>query len=91
MSRTNHARRPKEDTAAWRHTSAGMAAYARERAKAQEKANMTGFDHGLEPNDMFRQWRVFVLPQKPHRFGFERTCEVVTCEHLDACRQGHGP
>lgn len=91
MSRTTHARKPKESATAWRSTSAGMAAYARARTEAQDRANETGFDHGLEPNDVVKQWRVFVLPMKHHRCGFERTCEVVTCDYLDTCRPGHGP
>jgi hypothetical protein len=68
-----------------------MSAYSKIRAEAQERANATGLDHGLEPNDVLKQWRVFMLPARQYRYGHELTCEVVTCENLDACKSGHGP
>jgi hypothetical protein len=66
--------------AAWRDTPAGRAAYLAARDEAQAKANETGYDYGLEANDIFKQWRVFMLPRKENRTGHELRCEVVSCE-----------
>lgn len=65
---------------AWRDTPAGHAAYLAARAEAQAKANETGYDYGLEANDLFKQWRVFMLPRKENRAGHELRCEVVLSE-----------
>lgn len=75
----------------WRSTPTGVVAYAKARAEAQTKANETGYDYGIEPNDLFKSWHVFLLPQKQNRFGHELRCEVVMCEHIDRCKPGHGP
>lgn len=65
--------------------------YQTARAEAQAKANATGFDHGLERNDLFKSFRVFMLPRRENRCGHELRCEVVSPERLDACQPGHGP
>lgn len=69
----------RKDTA-WRDTSTGRAAYLTARAEAQAKANETGYDYGLEANDLFKQWRTFMLPRKENRAGHELRCEVVSSE-----------
>ena len=91
MSRTHHARRPRRERAAWRFTSAALAAYPVARADAQRRADATGIDHGIEANDVFGHWHVFMLPRRESRTGFELTCEVVMCSDLDRCQPGHGP
>lgn len=77
--------------APWSQTPASSVAYTAARAEAQRKANETGYDYGLEANDLFREWRSFMLPQKQNRRGHELMCEVVSCEVLDRCKYGHGP
>lgn len=85
------ARRTKADPTAWRDSPAGNASYEAARAEAQKKANRTGFDHGIEPNDLFKEWHTFMLPRRENRYGHEASCEVVMCENLDRCQAGHGP
>ena len=68
-----------------------MLAYSVARAEAQAKANATGYDHGLEANDLFKTWRSWTLPQRVNRCGHEAQCEVVMCERIDDCKPGHGP
>jgi len=63
--------------------------YATVRAAAQRKANETGFDHGVE-RDAFG-FRSFMLPRRENRYGHETRCEVVSCEQLGRCQEGHGP
>lgn len=75
----------------WRDTPEGNRKYAAARAEAQRKANETSFDHGLEANDVFKDFRVFMLPAAENRRGFELQCEVVRCEDLAKCQKGHGP
>lgn len=75
----------------WTRTPAGDAEYTRVRAEAQAKANETGFDYGVERNDLFKTFRSFLLPAKASRYGFELQCEVVMCEIVDKCQPGHGP
>ena len=75
----------------WSQTSAGVDAYIAKRAEAQAAANRDGFDCGLEANDLFKHWNVFMLPQRRNRTGHELRCEVVSCENLDRCQPGHGP
>src|ERR1041385_8411453 len=75
----------------WARTPAGGAEYTRVRAEAQAKANETGFDYGLERNDLFKTFCFFLLPGKASRFGHELQCEVVMCEIVDKCQPGHGP
>ena len=93
MTRSKHARKPRVDRAAWRHSSAGMVAYSAAKKDAQEKANLTGHDYGIEPNDLFKSWHVFILPMpmRQNRYGHELTCEVVWPTKLDTCKPGHGP
>lgn len=76
---------------AWKDTPAGRQAYLIARAEAQAKANETGYDYGIEANDLFKSWHVFMLPTKANRFGHEARCEVVMCDFLDRCKPGHGP
>lgn len=71
------AKRTKKDPTAWRNSPAGLASYRTARAEAQRKANELGFDHGLEANDLFRTWHVFLLPEPKNRCGYELRCEVV--------------
>jgi hypothetical protein len=85
------ARKPKSDPLAWLSTAAGQAAYSKARAEAQARANETGYDIGLERNDLFKTFRTFMLPQRQNRSGHELQCEVVSCENLDRCKPGHGP
>lgn len=81
----------RKDPAAWRSTPEGDAKYRAARERAQALANELGFDHGIEANDVFRDWRVFMLPRRENRYGFELRCEVVHPENLAKCQPGHGP
>jgi len=65
--------------------------YAQARSEAQAAADRTGFDYGIEHNALFKDYRVFMLPQKTNRRGHELRCEVVSCSDLAGCRPGHGP
>lgn len=69
----------RRDTA-WRDTPTGRAAYLAARAEAQALANETGLDYGIEANDLFKQWRTFMLPRKENRAGHELRCEIVLSE-----------
>ncbi len=64
--------------------------YQSARTLAQEKANRTGRDYGVEkfPNGEFS---LVPLPEKRNRYGRELRCEVVYPENLDRCQKGHGP
>lgn len=73
----------------WRTSPTGVRAYIETRAKAQSQANETGFDHGLEANDLFKSWNMFMLPRKENRRGHELRCEVVYPERN--WKPGHGP
>lgn len=75
----------------WKETDDGRRKYASAREEAQRKANANGFDHGIEANDTFREFVVFILPQKVNRRGFELRCEVVSCDDVARCQAGHGP
>jgi hypothetical protein len=75
----------------WHLTEAAAPSYRIARAEAQAKANEFGYDYGIEGNDLFRSWHVFMLPGKGSRFGHELRCEVVSCMQLDRCKPGHGP
>lgn len=79
------------DPAAWRNTAYGNAEYKARRADAQRKANETGMDHGLEANDLFKEYHVFMLPGRQYRSGHELRCEVVHPEDLSKTKPGHGP
>lgn len=65
--------------------------YKQARDRAQRDANVDGFDRGIAWNATFRTYTVYVLPMKKNRFGHELRCEVVSCEHYDRIRPGHGP
>lgn len=67
-----------------------LARYRTARADAQRRANETGYDHGLEYNSVFFEYRVFLLPARQHRSGHELRCEVVMSDHLERQRPGHG-
>lgn len=84
-------KRVKSNPAAWRDSVQGRTDYIAARSKAQSLANQLGYDHGLEANDVFKSWHVFMLPMRKNRMGHELLCEVVSCENLDHCRPGHGP
>lgn len=84
-------KRTKKDPTAWRNTPAGHAKWQAARTEAQLKANATGFDYGLEANDLFKSFSVFMLPRRENRYGLELRCEVVSCEFLDRCQPWHGP
>jgi hypothetical protein len=75
----------------WTTTEAGRAKYQAARAEAQAKANELGFDYGLERNDVFKTFSVFMLPRRENRYGFELRCEVVSCEVPGKTQAGHGP
>lgn len=83
--------RARKVTVPWSQSPAGLAAYTEARAKAQEQCNADGYDRGIEANDLFRQWHVFMLPQRNNRAGHELRCEVISCERINHCATGHGP
>ena len=74
----------------WRESAKGIDQYHAIRAEAQRLANETGFDYGLEANDLLREWRIFMLPMKQNRRGHELRREVVSCEVTTKCQKGHG-
>ncbi len=65
--------------------------YKEARDHAQKHANETGYDYGLEFNTLFKTYRVFMLPGAKYRSGHELRCEVVSCDHIDRRKPGHGP
>ena len=69
---------------------ADHAKYLEIRKVAQDKANATGCDHGIEQNKLFRTYREFLLPMAKFRTGHELRCEVVHPELLASTRPGHG-
>lgn len=75
----------------WRSSTLYDLEYKRVRAEAQSLCNKDGFDRGMEPNDLYKSWRHFMLPEKHNRYGHEVMCEVVMCEIRDLCKPGHGP
>jgi hypothetical protein len=78
-------------SAPWIETSDCAAKWRAARDKAQAAANADGMDRGLERNDVFKEFRVFILPRRENRTGHELRCEVVSCEILAKCQPGHGP
>jgi hypothetical protein len=80
--------RKRRDPAAWRNTPDGDAKYRAARDEAQRKANEFGYDYGLEANDLFKSFHVFMLPSAANRFGHELLCEVV--HPMTSTKQGHG-
>jgi hypothetical protein len=83
--------RTRKDPTAWRHTPEAHTKYLAAREEAQAKANEFGYDQGLEANDVFKSFHVFMLPSAQHRCGHELRCEVVHPMNLDKCKPGHGP
>jgi hypothetical protein len=81
-----HARK---DPTAWRSTPEGHAKYVAARNEAQTKANEYGYDYGLEANDLFKSFHVFMLPGAQFRQGHELRCEVVH-PTSDKTKPGHG-
>jgi hypothetical protein len=79
------------DSTAWRHTPEGDAKYRAARAEAQLKANASGYDFGVEANDIFKNFNVMMLPSVENRSGYELRVEVVHPEDLSKTRRGHGP
>jgi hypothetical protein len=69
----------------------GQRKYLDARRDAQQRANETGFDYGLEPFEDLQSFHVFMLPRRENRYGHETRCEVVMCERLSKCQPGHGP
>lgn len=72
--------------------------YQSARANAQREADESGFDYGIELMQLYRPkshpsdyYRVFLLPQRQNRQGYETRCEVVMCSDLRRCQIGHGP
>lgn len=84
-------KRTKKDPTAWRNTPAGIANYNAARAVAQARADETGYDYGIEPNDVFKEYSVRVLPARGWRSGYELRCEIVMCSYMSKCKPGHGP
>jgi hypothetical protein len=84
-------RRKKSSGLDWQDTPAGRAKYLERRAEAQRRANETGFDHGLEKNDLFKDYMISMLPMKKNRYGHELRVEVVHPEDLARTQPGHGP
>lgn len=74
----------------WTMTPEGDEKYRAARREAQDAANRDGFDRGLERNDLFKSFHVFMLPRRENRYGHELRCEVVSCEDLTKCQVGHG-
>jgi hypothetical protein len=54
--------------------------YSETRAAAQAYANKYGRDVGLERNDLFKTYALFLLPSPQNRYGHELRCEVVRSE-----------
>jgi hypothetical protein len=89
MLRETSMKRPRKDPTAWRATPEAHARYLAARDEAQAKANELGFDYGLEANDVFKTFHVFMLPSAQHRCGHELRCEVVH-PMTDNVKPGHG-
>ena len=89
-ARPGGAMRSIKATVDWAQTLEGDQKYREARAEAQRKANESGFDHGLERNDLFEDFHVFMLPRRENRYGHELRCEVVSCEFPAKCQPGHG-
>ena len=83
------ARRARKDPTAWRSTPEGHTKYIAARDEAQRKANEFGYDYGLEANDLFKSFHVFMLPSAANRAVHELRCEVV--HPMTATKSGHGP
>jgi hypothetical protein len=90
VHRRGRARKVRKDPTAWRSTPEGHAKYLAARSEAQKKADEFGYDYGLEANDLFKSFHVFMLPAAQHRAGHELRCEVVH-PMKSGVRAGHGP
>lgn len=67
------------------------AQHAEARARAQKYADETGFDVGLEWNEIFGEFFSRTLPRRENRYGYELRVEVVHPTYLAKCQPGHGP
>ncbi len=63
--------------------------YQAVRAAAQAHANASGRDQGVYR--VHGGFSSMGLPRRENRYGWERSCEVVSCETLAKCLDGHGP
>jgi hypothetical protein len=47
---------------------------------------------GIEKNTMFptHTYRVFMLPRRENRCGYELRCEVISAEDIKVQKPGHG-
>ena len=63
--------------------------YQEARAKAQELADESGRDYGVE-KDAFG-YHTLGLPRRENRYGHKTRCEVVHPSDLSKCQPGHGP
>jgi len=84
------ARKAKKTVPAY-ETAAFQERYPAAKAEAQAKADATGYDHGLEYNELFKSFSVRMLPNRENRCGHELRCEVVSCSDFSKCKPGHGP
>lgn len=83
-------KRSKKDPTAWRSAPDGVYKYECAKRDAQARADTTGFDYGIEANDVFKEWVTFMLPRRENRRGHELRCEVVSPSNLNVCQPGHG-
>jgi hypothetical protein len=70
-------RKAHKSASEWAYTEAGHAKYLAAHKKAQHMANEMGVDVGIERNDLFKEFRVFLLPRPENRSGHELRAEVV--------------
>lgn len=70
-------KRSEGNPGAWASADAGHAKYLAARAEAQGKADTLKMDVGIERNDLFKSFHVFLLPAVRYRSGHELRCEVV--------------
>jgi hypothetical protein len=75
----------------WADSDDAAVKYKAARAEAQKKADDTGFDYGIERNDLMRCFSVMMLPKRANRYGHELRVEVVSATTLAKCMPGHGP
>ena len=66
-----------------------MMTYDEAAKQAQERADATGYDYGVER--LGGSFRTFMLPSRKNRRGHELRCEVRHCSTWNRIRPGHGP
>jgi hypothetical protein len=71
-------------------TPEGQVSYERVKREAQRLSDLDGWDRGIECNELFREHRCFMLPNKANRCGHELRCEVVSCSSDERTQKGHG-